>query len=408
MALEHTRLMQPQPIDWKQYHSYRVFDEFLERFVLQRKSYVTKHPNTLDFAKALLDIEKRFVVNGDESEATYEEKIANQFGDASELTKIVFANIEYLWAMPIENLNPDTKRSYGRRWFSDDNLLVSGDRYFFGYPNIIADPGPWYLRNKYWELVALLRILSIVTADPGIDDLSTLKQKIARICYSAIYDKIDVNQPFYVPRFCGVHCALMHLADPEQYESIISSSHRKQICAVFGHLIENPSEDTEELLKQIRLKLYDSFGVEDVNNRKYRWFFYSDDLKPFWIDKKSKRQQVVSSATLDVRNEEDAFELEGDKEEFSGFRIHRSSKLVKATKVRDNYTCRACNFHFENLIVHVHHLDPISESKLPKITKIGDLITLCPNCHYLAHYWLRQDFQRFKKLEPLLEKLRLK
>lgn len=392
------------PFDWNRFHSYRVFDAFLERFVLQRKSYVTLHPELLDLASAFEDIRERFVDAFDDSEAHFEEKVAVQFDGASDQTKIVFANVEFLWAMPVENISPKTKRFYAQRWFPAPDQVVSGEPFFFGAPHIIANPGSWYLRNKYWELVAALRVLSLVTADPGLKDLTTLKQRIAEICHEAIYKGVPPEETFAVTKVCGIHSALMHLADPERYESIISASHRRRICAVFGHVVEKPSPDTEVLLKQIRSTLFNSHGIGDDPDRKYRWFFYSKDVLPLWIDKKSQKAQRVSSAVFDVRNEEDAADLEGNKDEINGYRIRRSAKLVAAAKLRDRHTCRACGFHFEKQIVHVHHLDPLSEYKHPQETKLGDLLTLCPTCHYLAHYWLRQSPQ-FKQLEPLLAKL---
>ena len=305
----------------------------------------------------------------------------------------------------MENISPKKKRSYAQRWFPGPEQVVSGERFFFGYPHIIANPGSWYLRNKYWELVAALRVLSFVAGDSQLSDLPALKLKIAAICHAAIYEGIPARENFAVSKVCGIHSALMHLADPERYESIISASHRRQICAVFGHVVENPSPDAEVLLKQIRSTLYDSHGNGEKPDRKYRWFFYSKDVRPLWIDKKSKKEQRVSSAVFDVRNEEDAADLEGDKEEITGYRIRRSAKLVKATKERDSHTCRACGFHFEDQIVHVHHLDPLSEYKRPQETKLEDLLTLCPTCHYLAHYWLRKS-PRYKRLETLLATLK--
>jgi hypothetical protein len=399
--------MTSTPFDWKRFHSYRVFDEFLESFVLHKKSYVTRHVKTLNLTAAFEDIRKRFVADYDDSDATYEEKIAIQFGDASEETKIVFANIEYLWAMPVENLKPETKRAYGERWFSYSDLLARGERYYFGYPHTIADPGSWYLRNKYWELVALLRVLSLVAESPEFPDLVSLKGRIAEICHSAIYEGVVSGEKFATPKFCGVHCALLHLANPESYESIISASHRRQICAVFGHMVGDPADDDEVFLKQIRSVLFESYGVAENPDRKYRWFFYSKDIEPLWIDKKTQKQQQESSAVFDVRNEEDAADLEGNRVKATGQRIRRSAKLVKATKERDEYTCRACGFHFKGQIVHVHHLDPLSEYEHPQKTKLDDLITLCPTCHYLAHYWLRTS-DKFKQSEPLLEKLTLR
>lgn len=397
--------MNSASFDWQRFHAYRVFDEFLERFVLQRKSYATKHTEPLDLAAAFEDIRERFVAAFDDSEARFEEKVAHQFEGASEQTKIVFANVEYLWAMPMENISPKKKRSYAQRWFPGPDQVVNSERSFFGYPHIIANPGSWYLRNKYWELVAALRVLSLVTADSDLTDLTTLKQKIAAICHAAIYEGTPAGENFAVSKVCGIHSALMHLADPERYESIISASHRRQICAVFGHVVENPSPDAEVLLKQIRSTLYDSHGNGDEPDRKYRWFFYSRDVRPLWIDKKSKKEQRVSSAVFDVRNEEDAADLEGDKDEITGYRIRRSAKLVNATKERDRHTCRACGFHFEDQIVHVHHLDPLGEYQHPQQTKLADLLTLCPTCHYLAHYWLRKS-DRYKRLEALLATLK--
>ena len=391
--------------DWKQFHAYRVFDEFLERFVISRKSYVTRHELELDLEAAFDDISGRFVAAFDDSKDNFEKKVNLQFDGASEQTKIVFANVEYLWAMPVRTITPKTKHFYAQRWFQESDQVVSGERYFFGHPHIIANPGPWYTRNKYWELIATLRVLSLISKQAGLLNLSQLKEKIAEICHSAIYEGVPPEEKFAVTKVCGIHSALQHLADPERYQSIISSSHRRQICAVFKHIVENPSPDPEILIMQIREYLYASHGNGDDPDRKYRWFFYTKDVQPLWIAKKSKKAQRVGSAVFDVRLEEEALDLEGDKEEVAGYRIRRSAKLVKGAKERDRYSCQACEFHFEDQIVHVHHLDPLSEYKRPKETKLEDLITLCPTCHYLAHYWLRNN-PKYKQLDPLLAKLR--
>ncbi len=403
--------MSTAPFDWKRFHAYRVFDEFLERFVIQRRSYVTRHEDRLDLETAFEDIRNRFIDGADESEKSFEQKVARQFLDASEHTKIVFANVEYLWAMPMENITSEKKRSYALRWFVQSQV-VGGERYFFSDPHIIADPGPWYLTNKYWEIVAALRVLSTIAASSASATVDQLKSQVAEICRKALHEGGAKSGSFAVPHFCGVHPALMHLADPERYESIISDSHRRQIMAVFGHVVAKPDNDPEVFLKQIRSTLYDSHGLSADLDSKYRWLFYADDLKPLWIGKHSTKEQRISSAVLDVRAEEDAIDIadvtdiEGGKEEVKGYRIRRSAKLAQQAKERDKFTCRACNFHFEDQIVHVHHLDPLSEYERPKDTKIEDLVTLCPTCHYLAHYWLRND-PKYKRLDSLLFKLQI-
>ena len=45
--------MKPETFDWKRFHARRVFDEFIDRFVFNRKSYVTRHEDQLDLEVAL-------------------------------------------------------------------------------------------------------------------------------------------------------------------------------------------------------------------------------------------------------------------------------------------------------------------------------------------------------------------
>ncbi|MCB0714162.1 MAG: HNH endonuclease [Ignavibacteriae bacterium] len=205
---------------------------------------------------------------------------------------------------------------------------------------------------------------------------------------------------------------------PDRYESIISTRHRQQICSVFRNEVENPSANEQELLKQIKEVLYNKHHVTTDKESRYeergvtenpcfkeRWFFYLDDIQLFWKKKKSLTEQKASSAIYDVRQEEIAAELEGERTEVRGYRIQRSAKLVKEVKRRDGYPCRACGFHFKGQIVHVHHLTPLNERTRPNQTNADDLITLCPNCHYLAHYLLRES-DRYTKSVHLLAKLR--
>ncbi|YCM45181.1 HNH endonuclease [Verrucomicrobiaceae bacterium 227] len=394
------------PYNWHQFHAYRVFEEFLEEFILNHRSYLSTTPVPLDLPKAFDEIQRRFIDEYDDTNKTFEEKIELQFPTASEQTKLVFANVEYLWAMPTKSVGPKRKEEYATRWFPEPRAIVSGTDYFFTEPHTIADPGSWYNRNKYWELIACFRILHTLISEPHLDTVPKLKERIAELTYSAIYDGVPSNIPFSTSRKCGSHAALLHLSDPEKYESIISESHKEQITAVFGHILDESEQSScrEETLKNIRTKLYHSYSSPKGEDWKYRWLFYIDEVKALWIDKKTKKAQRQSSATFDIRLEEDAIDLEGTKEEVTGFRIRRSAKLVKAAKERDHYTCRACGFHFERQIVHVHHLDPICEYKHPKETTVDDLITLCPTCHYIAHYWLRKS-PRYKGLETLLKKL---
>lgn len=70
-------------------------------------------------------------------------------------------------------------------------------------------------------------------------------------------------------------------------------------------------------------------------------------------------------------------------------RRSRNPRLVEERKKLDNYICQACEFRLEldanKFVIEVHHLNPIGNIKDVVITKIEDLICLCPNCHRIAH-----------------------
>ena len=99
--------------------------------MLERKSYITTHDHLIDFDAAFADIQLRFVEGADESEDSFGAKVDRQFADAEENTRIVFANVEYLWCLPSSNIGGPRKHHYATRWFSPQQVQQGGD-YFFG------------------------------------------------------------------------------------------------------------------------------------------------------------------------------------------------------------------------------------------------------------------------------------
>lgn len=392
---------------WHNYRAYRVFDEFLQRFVIEGGSYITTREAPLDLDAGFDEIRLRFVDEFDESKSSFDEKLIKQFEGASFNARIVFANVYYLWAMPMGNMLPSTKRAYLANWLVDEKTVHSGPDYFFDEADTIANPGEYYLRHKYWEIIAILRILNQVRASGSQADLTEIKLEIRDLCFAAIYSGVPQTDLFSTHDKCGAHAALLHLSEPDKYQSIIADSHKDQICAVFEYVLEPDEEqlDREEKINRIRERLYDSFPSDVDENWKHRWFFYLDEVKALWSNKKTKRSQRSSSAQIQIHEEESAAQLEGERREYSGFRILRDSKLVQHAKKKAKFTCEVCGFHYKNRIVQAHHLDPLCERKGAKETKLEDLVCLCPNCHYLVHHLLPDD-PALRDREHLLEKLR--
>lgn len=82
----------------------------------------------------------------------------------------------------------------------------------------------------------------------------------------------------------------------------------------------------------------------------------------------------------------------------------RNLIVADVAKLRDNFTCQACGFNFEKLVVEPHIINPIIADKKETLSS-DNLVTLCPNCHHIAHILIQYDLKYTDK-EVLLEKLK--
>lgn len=64
----------------------------------------------------------------------------------------------------------------------------------------------------------------------------------------------------------------------------------------------------------------------------------------------------------------------------------RDPSLPKRCKERDDYTCQACDSKIcinGQYIIEAHHTNPLPNGI--RTTTLDDLVSLCPNCHRIAH-----------------------
>lgn len=69
--------------------------------------------------------------------------------------------------------------------------------------------------------------------------------------------------------------AVMHLVFPDTFEAITSSEHKNRISAAFPHLADDPTQDVDRQLQQIRPRLEEQYGDQP-------WLFYYDPIKLQW------------------------------------------------------------------------------------------------------------------------------
>ena len=66
----------------------------------------------------------------------------------------------------------------------------------------------------------------------------------------------------------------------------------------------------------------------------------------------------------------------------------RNAVLIAKRKSKDNYTCQSCGFHLQvegGYVIDCHHTNPLGLADAPVLTKIDELVCLCPTCHRIAH-----------------------
>lgn len=93
-----------------------------------------------------------------------------------------------------------------------------------------------------------------------------------------------------------------------------------------------------------------------------------------------------------LQRSDDYFVKEGERIKKTIIFIKRNRAIIQIKKQESDGKCELCKFDFSKFYklttkdcLEVHHKNPISEYKGLRITKLSDLIIICPNCHSLIH-----------------------
>lgn len=98
-------------------------------------------------------------------------------------------------------------------------------------------------------------------------------------------------------------------------------------------------------------------------------------------------QRLDSSSKLPDQTTDDGVE-EGLKQDRTIVFRTRNRRLIQKRKDKDNNTCQACGFKLriaDTYIIDCHHTNPLALNDAVSVTRIEDLVCLCPTCHRIAH-----------------------
>jgi hypothetical protein len=99
---------------------------------------------------------------------------------------------------------------------------------------------------------------------------------------------------------------------------------------------------------------------------------------------------AASSSTLS--DDKDISAYEGDLETRTIRFRKRNRSIIEAKKRTSQGICEACSMSFPDTYrvvgkdcLHAHHKSPMAERDGAKVTKLSDLVLMCPNCHAVVH-----------------------
>ena len=245
---------------------YDGFDSFIQVCILNNDSLISGQKGifTIENIEACIN---RFVDNAKEDNRNYEEKIKEQFGDASDDVKSVFAHANWLWAMAVNDITIDGKKR-AVKICMPENITISNNYFSEGF----GSAGTYHKQNKYWEIVFNLRLMRYLKLQKP-ENLQSAKQMIEAVCLYGKYQKQEaekaVGEIFKLREgkelpTCAMYNILLHLSRPEFYERIASDTHKTLIVDSFDVLLDPSSIDTKNLdekIFEIRGKLNDKKGI---------------------------------------------------------------------------------------------------------------------------------------------------
>lgn len=271
---------------WANNAVYEHFDTFLKQCVLGKDSYITEDESifTLENLNACVSA---FVNNPDTSDRSFDEKAHDQFKEANDQVKLVFAHCIWLWSLAASDMTQSGKKNAVTRFLGDNYVDRLKDVFLEGG---IGSAGQWHKQNKPFEISYALLLLKYIKQHLvalSENDLDKLKLLIEKLCLSLYYqnnDKIEGESEQLTKvvseRQLALHHILLHLCNPSKYEPITSNNHKGRIVSTFFTLLNLDKPDTlwsdiDGAILRIREALAELLDNPDFT-------FYDPDVARAW------------------------------------------------------------------------------------------------------------------------------
>ena len=267
----------------------------------------------------LRELRERFLDQPDESKMKFLEKLRGQLDDGTPEVHQLMAEALYLHLLIVSTRNGDNKRhtiDTVLNW-SSSPVAIQEDLVAALTPGI-ANPGQYFhvkRPNQVGFLIEFVEQWKELGADKQtrlLTDPWAFKDFVMGLEFNSVLLTGEPNS------YRTQREALLHLVFPNAFESIVSSNHKHWIAGAFAKFIDEPAEDVDRRLAQIRPEIQARYGSSDH-------FYYRPEVRALWDDKYSA--DLWDKFVGRAREYYDTGQLE--KEEIK-YKLEISGKLVAA------------------------------------------------------------------------------
>lgn len=315
MAGDNINLNQYNPTQPE--YIYTIFDKFLNKTVIEKKSFITELEEDIFIVDNIKAIESVFVKNFDGTkDKLFKDKVTKQFGQTDDACKQIFSNLLYLRYLPIWEMKADAKvekiNPFELKLAQNPLNIVIDDvnKYF---PCEAISSYSYSLQAIYEEMVELIFLFHYLLLDQSgtQDSLESIKSKIV----SWVLNNKDCKKTFYIKvveglsnnnadtsdtikkqigegkRNLAIDHMLLNLCYPEKYSRIATMSTKKKIVKALyeqylGGVLENEKLDNVEFLDnnimEITKKIKEKKGIDNIEDNLLTDILWRKDIRSEW------------------------------------------------------------------------------------------------------------------------------
>ena len=267
----------------------------------------------------LRELRERFLDQPDESKMKFLEKLRGQLDDGPPEVRQLMAETLYLHLLIVSTKNGSNKRhtiDTVLNWSSSPVAIP--DELVAALTPGIANPGQYFHVKRPNQVGFLVEFVEqwkeLEAGEPTrlLADPWAFKDFVMGRDFRS---KTLTDEP---NSYRTQREALLHLVFPDAFEAIVSSNHKHWIAGAFAKFVEEPAEDVDRRLAQIRPEIEARYGDDD-------YVYYRPEVRALWDDKYSS--DLWDKFVGRAREYYDTGKLESDEIEY---KLEISGKLVAA------------------------------------------------------------------------------